>query len=257
MVRRPLGARSSGVEHLTFNQRVDGSIPSGLTNFMSVFALPILVLMTSAALADPQSAARAQTSAAPSPTGNSHTCYEWYPPAALAAGEEGKTTLSFRIGTDGVPKNISVVSGSGFADLDEAAAKCAAAWKYRPATAGGLPVEADWKATVEWSKSPGKTVYLTLGRGHMAAEPATDHQQLIGSPVCPNPMRPAAPLGRISTVMFWVLPDGSITHLKLIRSSGDDKLDALALECAAQWRYTPLQDGSARHVRVMFVPIPW
>ena len=28
----PFGrARSSGVEHLTFNQRVDGSIPSGLT----------------------------------------------------------------------------------------------------------------------------------------------------------------------------------------------------------------------------------
>jgi hypothetical protein len=26
------GARSSVVEHLTFNQRVDGSIPSGLTN---------------------------------------------------------------------------------------------------------------------------------------------------------------------------------------------------------------------------------
>jgi hypothetical protein len=25
-------ARSSAVEHLTFNQRVDGSIPSGLTN---------------------------------------------------------------------------------------------------------------------------------------------------------------------------------------------------------------------------------
>jgi hypothetical protein len=25
------GARSSAVEHLTFNQRVDGSIPSGLT----------------------------------------------------------------------------------------------------------------------------------------------------------------------------------------------------------------------------------
>ncbi len=27
----PLGARSSAVEHLTFNQRVEGSIPSGLT----------------------------------------------------------------------------------------------------------------------------------------------------------------------------------------------------------------------------------
>lgn len=31
MVRPALvGARSSGVEHLTFNQRVEGSIPSGL-----------------------------------------------------------------------------------------------------------------------------------------------------------------------------------------------------------------------------------
>ena len=33
MVRRLGRARSSAVEHLTFNQRVDGSIPSGLTNF--------------------------------------------------------------------------------------------------------------------------------------------------------------------------------------------------------------------------------
>ncbi len=34
MVRPLLGARSSAVEHLTFNQRVDGSIPSGLTNYI-------------------------------------------------------------------------------------------------------------------------------------------------------------------------------------------------------------------------------
>jgi hypothetical protein len=32
----PFRARSSVVEHLTFNQRVDGSIPSGLTNFKYV-----------------------------------------------------------------------------------------------------------------------------------------------------------------------------------------------------------------------------
>lgn len=35
MVSRHLGrARSSAVEHLTFNQRVDGSIPSGLTKIL-------------------------------------------------------------------------------------------------------------------------------------------------------------------------------------------------------------------------------
>jgi hypothetical protein len=36
MVRPLGGARSSAVEHLTFNQRVDGSIPSGLTSFWGV-----------------------------------------------------------------------------------------------------------------------------------------------------------------------------------------------------------------------------
>ena len=36
----PFGrARSSGVEHLTFNQRVDGSIPSGLTNKFNYLAI--------------------------------------------------------------------------------------------------------------------------------------------------------------------------------------------------------------------------
>jgi hypothetical protein len=35
---RVLGARSSAVEHLTFNQRVVGSIPTGLTIFTFAFA---------------------------------------------------------------------------------------------------------------------------------------------------------------------------------------------------------------------------
>lgn len=33
--KHALGARSSVVEHLTFNQGVDGSIPSGLTNYFN------------------------------------------------------------------------------------------------------------------------------------------------------------------------------------------------------------------------------
>ena len=45
MVRALGRARSSAVEHLTFNQRVDGSIPSGLTrfakaSFAAIFRLP-------------------------------------------------------------------------------------------------------------------------------------------------------------------------------------------------------------------------
>jgi hypothetical protein len=35
------------VEHLTFNQGVDGSIPSGLTNKINVFGLARLIIPTS------------------------------------------------------------------------------------------------------------------------------------------------------------------------------------------------------------------
>lgn len=223
------------------------------------FALLILFLSSSGAFAQPQNVIQGSTSSSvPVPTGSQHSCGEqWYPPAALAAGEQGTTTLSFRVGANGVPKNILVATGSGFADLDDAAAKCVGTWRYHPAMAGGNPIEADWKASVQWSMPAGKTVYVTVSPGRKAPHVIAEHQQLIGSQVCPNTMKPPAPLGKVSEVMFWVLADGSISHLKLIGSSGDEKLNDMALTCASQWHYTPLTGGSARHVSVMFVAIPW
>jgi TonB family protein len=218
-------------------------------------ANPIL-LCISAAPAAAQAQIQATASTAPTPTGNPHACgTEWYPSAALAAGEQGTTTLAFRIGVDGVPNNISIASSSRFADLDDAAEKCVAIWKYQPAAIDGKPVEVDWKATVEWTMPPPKTVTFSIDK-HPPPNPPPP-QQPIGSQVCMNPMKPPAPLGKVSRVWFWLLADGSIMHLKLFRSSGDDKLDDLAMECASLWRYTPLVGGSARHVSLMIVPIPW
>jgi len=216
-----------------------------------------LAALAAIAASAPAHAAVTISSAVPMPGDNPHACgTEWYPPAALAAGEEGKTTLSFRIGVDGIPKNVSVAASSGYADLDEAATKCVATWKYQPAMVASNPVEADWKSTVEWSMPPGKILDLQVSRGGpIRVVPAA--QQPIGNRVCQNPMKPPAPLGKISRVMFWVLPDGSITHRKLVVSSGDERLDDLALTCAAQWRYTPLNGGSSRHVMVAFVSVPW
>lgn len=74
----------------------------------------------------------------------------FYPPAAIAAHEEGTVILFFRIGADGSTKNIGVSSTSGFPDLDLAAVACAAEWKYRPAIRNGQPVEVDWKSKVHW-----------------------------------------------------------------------------------------------------------
>ena len=198
------------------------------------------------------------TSTNPSPTGNPHACgTEWYPQSALAAGEEGTTTLAFRIGVDGVPKNVSVAAGSTFGDLDDAAEKCVATWRYQPAMAEGKPVEVDWKASVEWKMPAPKVVTVTITPRRNTPANVPPPRQPIGSQVCMNPMKPPAPLGKTTTVMFWVRSSGNVEHLRVVRSSGDDKLDDLALSCASQWRYTPLEGGSVRHIDVMFVPIPW
>lgn len=168
-----------------------------------ILAVQILILWTSTS-AQAQTSGQISASTLPLPAGNAHACgTEWYPPAALAAGEQGRTTLSFRIGIDGIPKDIRIVSSSGYADLDSAATKCIATWRYQPATVAGSAVETDWKSSVEWSMPTGKpvNVVITRGRRPVSVPPA---QQLIGSQVCPNPMRPPAPLGKISKVLFWV-----------------------------------------------------
>ena len=220
----------------------------------------MLALLPTVVFADPQTGTSPSAVTPPAATGNPHACgTEWYPPAALAAGEEGKTTLSFRVGVDGSPKNISVAVSSGFQDLDQAAIQCAATWKYLPAVENGQPREVDWKAAVEWSMAakPAETVVVT--RGKVPPSPS-DHvvaQQPLGSQVCKNPMAPPAPLGKITVVLFQIDADGGVRNIKLYKSSGDDKLDQLALTCVSLWRYTPLPDTTRRSFNITVAPIPW
>src|SRR5665213_1266906 len=90
---------------------------------------------------------------APSPTaiGTPHTCgQKYYPPVATSLGLEGSATLIFRIGTDGIPKNIAIAKSTGRLDLDYASVNCASTWSYKPAEKDGRPIEVSWSAKVTW-----------------------------------------------------------------------------------------------------------
>jgi len=103
-----------------------------------IFILPMLV----------SSFAWAQTSAATA----RDACRMDFParqPHQLRSG--AATTLSFTIATDGNVKDVTVVDSSGDADLDDAAAKCASTWHYKPAVQDGKAVEVPWKAKVLWT----------------------------------------------------------------------------------------------------------
>lgn len=87
----------------------------------------------------------------PASVGRPHSCLTVYPETAIRLNEEGTTTLSFQINTDGSVSNVQVANSSGHQDLDEAATSCVTHWKYKPAMQNGQPITQAWKANVQWS----------------------------------------------------------------------------------------------------------
>ncbi len=156
----------------------------------------------------------------PQPAGPEHVCTMPYPEAAVKAHAEGVTRLSFRITTDGEVKNITIAKTSGNVALDDASLQCAGAWRYKPATRGGVPVEAPWTANVTWKFTP-PTLAARISSICARARPAT-------SPL---------PIGVGDTSLsFRVTPDGEITDANVVRSSGDNDLDQMALRCVRTGR---------------------
>ncbi|HEX3808155.1 MAG TPA: TonB family protein [Rhizomicrobium sp.] len=197
-----------------------------------------------------------QTASAPAATGNPHVCgHDLYPPAALAAGEQGVVGLAFRIGQNGSPKGITVSSSSGYSDLDQAAVTCAAQWKYTPSIQNGQPAEIDWKASVTWSMEP--KIETTKITWSTFSAPPTPEQIPIGSHVCKNPDAPAAPLGKRTVLFLRVTSDGGVDNVRIRQSSGDAKLDGYGIACVDAWRFTPWTGSIRHHLSTMIVPLNW
>jgi len=92
-----------------------------------------------------------QSVTTPASIGRAHTCTNMpYPAVAQRLGQEGTTTLAFKIGTDGSVSNPSVSKSSGFDSLDSAALSCVGHWRYTPQKVDGNPVETTWTANVVW-----------------------------------------------------------------------------------------------------------
>ena len=63
-----------------------------------------------------------------------------YPKGARQRGEQGEVVLEIRVNAEGTVDEVRVASSSGFAELDDAAAKAAKAAKFSPARSGREPV---------------------------------------------------------------------------------------------------------------------
>ncbi|MCC7100260.1 MAG: energy transducer TonB, partial [Rubrivivax sp.] len=63
------------------------------------------------------------------------------PLASRRMGEEGIVMLRVLVGTDGLPKSVSVQRSSGHARLDEQAVWAMKRARFRPQTDAGVPIE--------------------------------------------------------------------------------------------------------------------
>jgi protein TonB len=70
-----------------------------------------------------------------------------YPAMSRRLGEEGQVLLRVLVSPQGRPEQIQLLSGSGFARLDEAAQEAVAKWRFVPAKVGSV-------ATTAWVQVP-------------------------------------------------------------------------------------------------------
>lgn len=101
-------------------------------------------------VAPPPTAPRLPGITAPVSIGASHSCEQRYPAPAVRLNQQGTTTVRFTVNTDGSVSNVRVANSSGHEMLDDAAIRCASAWRYRPAFENGRPVSAPWTTNVQW-----------------------------------------------------------------------------------------------------------
>ena len=154
------------------------------------------------------------------------------------SGAEGTTTLAFHIAVDGTTKDVSVAKSSGNPDLDAAAVQCVSGWHYVPASHDSKPVEADWKANVEWKL---RTLTNETPPGALQTH------------ACHNFPHQAVWDGAkgVAIVTFHIGADGVVKDPKIVETTGDDDLDRATIVCVSRWQYKPAtRDGVA-------IEIPW
>jgi TonB family protein len=146
-----------------------------------------------------------------------HTCQ--FSKGITPAGFKGTTTLSLRVSVLGDVTNVVVVESSGNTDVDNAAAACAADWKYQPARQGGVPIEATSMVRVNYSPVPfvdGSGISYAVHTCVFNPRPSVD--DLVRAP------KP--------TVVLVAISGGVVTGVTLPYLSGNADLDKRAVQCA-------------------------
>jgi|GEM_PF-1163148 len=165
-----------------------------------------------------------------------HVCHN-YPHGALWDNAQGSARVRFLIETDGTVKDIVIVKSTGNSDLDQAALICAAAFRYKPATRDGVPVNWSWEADLNWM--------IDAPPGAPCRSYATVTPEILSG------------IRGETNVTFSIMPDGTSAEAEVTRSSGNDTLDQAALTCIGRMRFDTTHAAISSKGLVQRVSIDW
>jgi len=87
----------------------------------------------------------------PAPDGTpAANCRLSYPSSAISRNQQGVADIGYRVGTDGIPKDATVVRSSDSSSLDAAALGCVQSFRFLPAYHNKQLVEIDRLARIAW-----------------------------------------------------------------------------------------------------------
>lgn len=183
----------------------------------------------------------AQETAWPSPpykraTVDSATCPRpEYPAASLQANEEGKVLLLFLVDAKGKILREQVARSSGHARLDQAAQDALRRCRFNPFSSGDGPTESVAQVEYVWRIKP-STRFLAVPASTASGcqPPAMAADAGADAPKAPT---------RLSLLLS---AEGWVDLARVETSSGNARLDALALGAYAQCRFRapPEADGA-------------
>ncbi|MDM0074162.1 energy transducer TonB [Variovorax sp. J2P1-59] len=73
-----------------------------------------------------------------------------YPAMSKRLGEQGKTIVRVLIGVDGLPKQASIRTSSGYERLDEAARAAVMSWRFVPGKRNGVVEPMEFNVPINW-----------------------------------------------------------------------------------------------------------
>lgn len=202
---------------------------------------------------------------------SAETEWEDYPPASVAAGEQGTVAVSFQINLEGKAEKCTVLRSSGYPGLDAASCELVMGKGYEIShDQSGKPKKLLDRRVVRWVlphmppvPTAMKTDITILFDAARAAVIERDGKGSIERMRAAESIKPAgwvtsndypkaslaAGEGGIVEVLYDITPGGRLKNCEVYQSSGYDRLDAATCALMEEnGRYRPATDGRGRPI---------